>query len=103
MIELLAGQGGNVVEKEIHITEIVDAIESGDLSCIFTTSTALGINNVTLLKHREDEHRLGAGLPDIIAAAKGDYRVLTEEFPSGLSKYKGIEERSHIGAIQPVG
>lgn len=102
MIELLAGQGGNVVEKEIHITEIVDAIESGHLSCIFTTSTALGINNVALLKHREDEFKLGADWPDIIAAARENYRVLTEQFPLGLSKHTEIEEGSYISAIQPV-
>jgi branched-chain amino acid aminotransferase len=99
MIELLAGQGVDVVEKDIHITELVDAISSGAPAGIFTTSTALGINNVTVLKHRDNEYRLDAAWPDSIAAARESYRFLTAEFPSALAKYDAIAERSHVGTI----
>lgn len=101
MIELLARHGSHVVEKELHITELVYAIASGDLSCIFTTSTALGINNVKLLKYCDDEHRLGAELPNIVAVAKEGYRALTEEFPAGLAKRDRIAGRSYVGSIHP--
>lgn len=101
VIELLAGQGVGVVERDVHITELVDAAASGGQSCVFTTSTALGINIVTLLRHGEDEYKLSAEWSTAVAAAKESYRTLTREFPSVLSKYGGIAERSHIGAIQP--
>jgi len=97
MIDLLAAGGGNVLEKDIHVTELVDGIESGHVSCLFTTSTALGINNVALLKYRDDEYKLGTEWPTVIATARENYRALTEEFPSGLAKYQGIAERSQIG------
>lgn len=97
VIELLAGQGIGVVEKDVHITELVDAIDSGALSGMFTTSTALGVNNVTLLGHRGDEYRLTAAWPADLAAAKESYRALTEEFPSALVGHQA--DRSHIGTL----
>lgn len=100
LIELLAAQGCDVVEKEIHLTEVVNALRSGELSGMCTTSTALGINDVALLRLGDDEYKVGSELSNVVAAVKEDYRVLTEEFPTGLAKLETIADRSHIGVIQ---
>lgn len=100
LIELLAARGCAVVEREIHITEVVDAMKNGGLSGMCTTSTALGINEVALLRLGDDEYKAGSEPSDVVAAAKEDYRVLTEEFPTGLAKLQTVADRSHIGVTR---
>jgi branched-chain amino acid aminotransferase len=100
LIELLAEQERHVVEKDLHISELVSAIADGHVSGIVTTSTALGINNVASLRYRDDEVELGAEWPDAIAAAGQAYRVVTEDFPVGLLRHPRVAESSYVGTFE---
>lgn len=99
MIDLLRAAGSTVVEKTVHVTEMVAAIESGRASGVFTTSTALGVRAVGRLRYRDEEYKLDAEWPATVAAARETYRALTEDFPSGLAAHQGIAERSFVGVV----
>jgi len=99
MIELLREQGCEVTERDLHISEITDCIKSGTMSYIFTTSTALGISRVTLLRHLLEDHSIGREPPKSVSAAIKEYRRVTREFPLGLPAHRGIEKRSYLGVV----
>jgi branched-chain amino acid aminotransferase len=102
MIELVHDQGEKVLERDIHIDEVIDGVKSGDLSYFFTTSTALGIDRVTHLNHLEREYRIEGESPGCIAAAKERYAMITRGFPRGLPMHRTIQMRSYVGDVLPA-
>jgi branched-chain amino acid aminotransferase len=99
MIELLRGEGCEVTERDLHISEITDSIGNRTMSYMFATSTALGISRVTHLRHLGREYTIGGETPNSISAATKEYRMVTKEFPRRLSAYREIEERSYLGVV----
>lgn len=97
MMELLQEQGETVLERDIHIDEVVDGVRSGDLSYFFTTSTAMGINRVTHLKHLGSEYEIADECPSSVIAAKETYGLITREFPRAMATHSVIRERSYVG------
>ncbi len=99
MIELMKEQGETVVEKDIHIDALVETLEAGALSYMFTTSTALGINKVTAVKHLGREYRIAGNGPAGLEAAIDRHRTVTRDFPVGLSSHRDIANSSYLGAV----
>jgi branched-chain amino acid aminotransferase len=99
MIELMKEQGETVVEKDIHIDALVETLEAGALSYMFTTSTALGINKVTAVKHLGREYRIAGNGPAGLEAAIDRHRTVTRDFPIGLSRHRDIANSSYLGAV----
>jgi branched-chain amino acid aminotransferase len=101
-IELLRDQGDNVVERDIHIDEVIDGVKSGELPYFFTTSTALGIDRVTHLKHQGSEYRIAGECPRHIRSANERYAMLTRGLKRGTGMHRVIKERSYIGDVLPA-
>jgi branched-chain amino acid aminotransferase len=99
VMELVRAQGGSVLERDIHIDEVVDGVKSGDLSYFFTTSTALGINRVTHLKHLGTEYRIEGECPSGITAARESYASITRGFPGAMATHSVLRDRSYIGDV----
>ncbi|MDQ0314907.1 aminotransferase class IV [Amorphus orientalis] len=99
MIGLLAKEGEQVIETDVHIDDVVNGLETGALSYMFTTSTALGINKVTAVRHGGTEYRIEGNGPAGLGAAIGEHRNVTRQFAAGLAGHSEIRERSYVGAI----
>lgn len=99
VIDLLAGMGARVVERDIHIAEVSGALaRRGGLS-MFTTSTALGIRQVARLRMGSCDHVLDGKVPSSWSRAHEQYALVTERFTEVDDAYPVIMSRSHRGHV----
>ncbi|MFD9357247.1 aminotransferase class IV [Streptomyces sp. NPDC060031] len=98
VMDLLAGMGEPVLERDIHISEVADALaRAADLS-MFTTSTALGVRNVARLRLGSADHVLDGKAPSAWSRVEEQYVLVTERFMEADDSYAAITSRSQIGS-----
>lgn len=93
VLDLLAGMGAPAVERDIHISELSDALAHG--LCMFTTSTALGIGKVARLRLGSGDHVLDGNVPSAWCRAAEQYALVTERFTEADGAYPEIMKCSH--------
>lgn len=93
VLDLLAGMGAPAVERDIHISELSDALAAG--LCMFTTSTALGISKVARLRLGSADHVPDGQVPSAWCLAAERYALVTERFTEADGAYPAIMKRSH--------
>lgn len=99
VLDLLAGMGARVVERDIHIAEVSGAHARGGLS-MFTTSTALGIHEVARLRVGSCDHVLDGKVPSTWSRAEEQYALVTDRFTEVDDAYPVIMSRSHRGDVR---
>lgn len=106
VLDLLAGMGARVVERDIHIAEVSGALAREEELTMFTTSTALGIHRVTRLRVGSRDHLLDGKVPSTWSRAEEQYALVTERFTEVDDAYPVIMSRSHRGEVSfplPIG
>lgn len=101
VLDLLAGMGERVVERDIHISEVSDALAREEGLCMFTTSTALGIHRVARLRTGSVDHVLDGKVPSAWNCAEEQYALVTERFTETDGAHLAIMSRSHRGDMRP--
>ncbi|WP_148046393.1 aminotransferase class IV [Halostreptopolyspora alba] len=99
VIELLTGSGERVVERDIRLSEVMDALARRKSPVMFTTSTALGIQRVSRLRVGTEDHGLGDEMPSTLVRVGERYSELTERFSTAGDEYAAMMARSHFGYL----
>lgn len=99
VLDLLAGMGSPAVERDIHISELSDALARDEGLCMFTTSTALGLGKVARLRLGSGDHVLAGNVPSAWRRAAEQYALVTERFTEADDAYPTIMKRSHRDRI----
>lgn len=99
VLDLLAWMGERVVERDIRLSEVSDALVREEGLTMFTTSTALGIQQVARLRLGSDDHKLDGNVPSAWRRAQEQYLLVTERFAEAGGSYSAIMSRSHLGDV----
>ncbi|MEV6954840.1 aminotransferase class IV [Streptomyces sp. NPDC051183] len=99
VLDLLAETGERVVERDICISEVSDALTRGQELSMFTTSTALGIRRVERLRLGPGDHVLDGKVPSAWSRMEEQYSVVTQRFTEADDSYSAITSRSHRGDL----
>ncbi len=99
VLDLLAGMGERVVERDIRISEVSDALAREEGLSMFTTSTALGIHKVARLRLGSGDHVLEGKVPSTWSRVEEQYSLVTERFTEADGSYSAIMSRSHRGDV----
>lgn len=103
VLDLLAASGERVSERDIHVSEVSEALARQKNLSVFTTSTALGIRTVKRLRLHSRDHALSDEVPDSLRRMEGQYSLVTKQFTQVASLYPAIMARSHIAALSDPG
>ena len=95
VLDLLAGMGERVIERDIHISEVSDALARRESLGMFTTSTGLGILRVSRLRLGSADHVLDGGMPDAWSRLRQRYCLVTERFTEADGSLATLLSRSH--------
>lgn len=99
LLELLTGIGELVVERDVRLSEVSDALTQSRNLTMFTTSTALGIQQVTRMRIGSVDHELGGSVPSSWRRAEDRFSSLTERFADTGSFCEAIMSRSYLGEL----
>ncbi|TKK91453.1 hypothetical protein FDA94_01320 [Herbidospora galbida] len=95
VLDLLAGMGEQVVERDIPLAEVSDALARKEELSLFTTSTALGIRKVGRLRLGAADHVLDAKEPSAWSRMREQYSLVTERFTEAAEDFPAIMSSSH--------
>ncbi|GAB3501218.1 aminotransferase class IV [Amycolatopsis cihanbeyliensis] len=95
VLDLLAAMGERVVQRDVCISEVADALARGERLNMFTTSTALGIRRVALLRLGSSDYELDGKVSSAWSRVEKQYSLVTERFPEADDSYSAIMSRSH--------
>jgi len=99
VLDLLAGMGEQVVERDIALSEVVGALARKEELSMFTTSTALGIRKVARLRLGPADHVLDAKEPSAWSRVAEQHSLVTERFTQAGDSFPAIMSRSHRGDV----
>ena len=100
VLDLLASMGEQVVERDIPLAEVSDALTRDEGLGMFTTSTALGIHQVARLRLSSGDHMLDGNVPRAWRRVEEHYFLMTERFSETSGSYSTIMSRSHRGYVR---
>jgi branched-chain amino acid aminotransferase len=103
VLDLLTRMGEQVVERDIRLSEVSDALERAQNLTMFTTSTALGIQQIARLRLDSKEYMLDGEVPAAWRCAEECYSLVTERFTEVGGAYSAIMSRSHRGELGDQG
>lgn len=103
VLDLLTQMGEQVAERDIRLSEVSDALTRAQNLSMFTTSTALGIQQVARLRLDSKEYSLEGEVPGTWRRAEEGYSLVTERFTEVGGAYSTIMSRSHQGDVGDQG
>jgi branched-chain amino acid aminotransferase len=103
VLDLLSGMGERVVERDIRLSELSDALARGEGLSMFTTSTALGIQQVARLRLGSEAHKLDGDVPSAWRRAQEHYSSVTERFAEAGGSHPALMARCHRAEVRGPG